>query len=41
MNEEKRKLEWRAQSRKEMLTTCMHIRDAHKSNLSHDVVCKS
>ena len=42
MNEEKRSwMEWRAQSRRETHTTCMDMRDAHKSNLSDDVVCKS
>ena len=34
-------MEWRAQSRRETLTACMDMNDAHKSNLSHDVVCKS
>ena len=34
-------MEWRAQSRRETLTACMDMRDAHKSNLSHDEVCKS
>ena len=35
-------MEWRAQSRRVTLTTCMDdVRHGHNSNLSHDVVCKS
>ena len=42
MNEEKRKLDgMESSSRRERLTTCLDMTDAHKSNLSHDVVCKS
>ena len=34
-------MEWRAQSRRETLTAYVDMTDARKSNLSHDVVCKS
>ena len=35
-------MEWRAQIRRVTFTACMDdMRDAHNSNLSHDVVCKS
>ena len=43
MNEEKRKLDGMESSKSKRNAHCMHddMRDAHKSNLSHDVVCKS
>ena len=35
-------MKWRAHSRRVTLTACMDdMRDAHNSNLSHDVVCRS
>ena len=44
MNEEKRKLDGMENSKSKSNAHCMHghdMRDAHNSNLSHDVVCKS
>ena len=43
MNEKERKLDGMAssKSKRNTHTACMDMSDAHKSNLSHDVVCKS
>ena len=42
MNEEKRKLDGMESPKSKRNAHCMYdMRDAHKSNLSHDVVCKS